>query len=128
MKYNLIFFLLTIVFVSGCCMFMPCHPGTWAFGYVTDMEGNPIKNAKVKLYSSNKFTNSDGCFNFALADALPFTFSAEAVGYEPIVEVSREIGYYFISVKLAPVNSKDSSKVIWKKISKEEYSEAEPCS
>jgi hypothetical protein len=108
-------------------MFMPCHPGTWALGFVTDINGKPIENATVSLYGSKQITTSNGCFNFALADALPFTFTAEAIGYKPI-EVPRKIGYYFISVKLVPMNSNNSSEVIWEKISRKEYSKAKPCS
>jgi hypothetical protein len=107
-------------------MFMPCHPGTWAFGFVTDMKGEPIVNTTVSLYGSKQITKSEGYFNFNLADALPFTFTAEAVGYKSI-EIPRKIGHYIITVKLAPINSNNSSEVIWKKISSEEYIKAKPC-
>ena len=106
---------------------MPCHPGTRAFGFVTDMKGEPIENATVSLYGSEQITKSKGCFNFNLADGLPFTFTATAVGYKPI-EVPSKPGHYIIKVKLAPVNSNNSSEAIWKEISSEEYSKAKPCS
>jgi hypothetical protein len=120
----LLFF--TAIYLTGCCMFMPCHPGTWMTGFVTDMNGKPIENATVSLYGSKQITTSKGCFKFALADALPFTFTAEAVGYQPI-EVPRKIGYYFISVRLAPLNSNNTSEVIWEKVSNKEYIQDKTC-
>ena len=128
LKKRLLFlFPFTAVYLTGCCMFMPCHPGTWAFGSVTDFKGQPIEYATVSLYGSKQITNSEGCFNFSLADALPFTFTATATGYKSI-EVPSKPGHYHVRVKLAPMDSSNSSEVIWKKISTEEYNEAKPCS
>ena len=106
---------------------MPCHPGTWAYGFVTDKKGKPIENATVSLYGTEQITKSKGCFNFTLADGLPFSFSVRAIGYKPI-EVPSKSGYYLIMVKLAPMNLNESSEVIWKHITNEEYNKAKPCS
>lgn len=106
---------------------MPCHPGTWALGSVSDTMGEPIKNATVSLYGSKQITNSEGCFKFSLADGLPFTFTAAAIGYKSI-EVPSKAGHFYITVKLAALNSNNSSEVIWKEINSEEYNKAKPCS
>lgn len=115
------------VYLTGCCMFVPCHPGTWALGSVLDTTGKPIKNATVSLYGSNQITNSEGCFKFHLADGLPFTFTATATGYKSI-EVPSKPGHFYIKVKLAPMNSNNSSEVIWEEISSKKYNTAKECS
>lgn len=112
MKYLINFLLVALL--SGC------HPGTWTVGHVTDLKGQPIKGASVKLYSSEKNTNSEGCFTFEGADALPFRLSANATGFKD-VEVPSKAGYFIIEIKMAPIDSNSSSEIVWKKIGLEEY-------
>jgi len=99
---------------------MPCHPGTWATGIVTDNNGTPIENAEITLYSSTQFTKSDGGFRFELADALPFKLTASANGYK-FAESPSKSGYFFIEIKLAELNSEENSQIFWKKISSGKY-------
>lgn len=105
---------------------MPCHPATRAVGYVTDLKGQPIKGATVNLYSSERQSNSEGCFAFDLADALPFRLSATAAGFKN-VEVPSKAGFFIIEIKMAPAGSGFSSEVKWKEISNDEYLKAKKC-
>jgi hypothetical protein len=118
MKYLMIFLLVALL--SGC------HPGTWTVGHVTDLKGQPIKGASVKLYSSEQNTNSEGCFTFEGADALPFTLSASATGFKDVV-VPSKAGHFIIEIKMAPINSNSSSEVVWKKIATDDYRKTKKC-
>lgn len=118
--------LLLIVSLSGCCMFVPCHPATRAVGYVTDLDGTPIKNATVMLYGYQSTTNGNGCFAFDVPDALPFKLSASAEGFKD-VEGPSKAGFFTIYVRLAPSESSESSGIRWKEISRHEYENINKC-
>ena len=107
-------------------MFVPCHPATRAVGHVADLNGNPIKGATVTLYGYEQITNTDGCFAFNVADALPFKLSAGAPEFKN-VEVVSKAGFFVIYVKLAPVDSGESSEIRWKEINSHEYQNTKPC-
>jgi len=116
------FLAIAILFMSGCCMFAPCHRGTELIGYVKDTNEKPIKNAKVTLYGYSVETNSNGCFYFNEADALPFELSIEAIGYTPVTSKAKW-GKFIVKVVLSPESKGQASKVIWE----ETNSDIEKC-
>jgi hypothetical protein len=118
--------LLVSFFLSGCCSFVPCHPGTKAIGHVTNLNGRPIEGAVVTLYGSEEVTDAEGCFRFELADALPFVLTVTASDYKRL-EVHRKIGTYNITVNLAPINSAESSSITWTELGSYEYGKMKGC-
>jgi len=109
--------------VSGCCYFMPCHPGGYVVGVVTDaISGQAIPNASVRLYYYDINSAPSGCFKLGGADALPFEFGASAPGYKPVV-VDATPGFYRATVKLMPVGSPGNSTSTAVDISSEQYAE-----
>ena len=124
MKHLLV--VLLVLGLSGCCMFVPCHPETRTVGYVSDENGKPIEGATIRLYGYKSITNSNGCFAFDVADALPFELSASAEGFKSIT-VPSKAGYFIISINLASASSNNSSVVEWKEISSNEYRSTKNC-
>ena len=81
---------------------MPCHPGTYIAGTVTDaVSHQAIYNATVHLYHYETQTAPSGCFALGGADALPFEFRVSAPGYRPVV-VEAIPGSYQATVTLVP--------------------------
>ncbi len=115
-----------VLSISGCCTFIPCHPATRSVGYITDLNGQPIEGATITLYGYKQITNANDCFHFNVADALPFTLSANATNFKS-VEVPSKAGHYTIDVKLAPADSNDSSEISWREMSSEKYHSNKPC-
>lgn len=124
MKHLLVAFL--VLGLSGCCMFVPCHPATHAVGYVNDENGKPIEGATITLYGYKSITKSNGCFAFDVADALPFELSASAEGFKSIT-VPSKAGFFIISVNLASVTTSKPSEVKWKEVNSNEYRNAQKC-
>lgn len=112
--------------LAGCCAFVPCHPATSLVGTVRDANGQPIAHATVTLYGTTSTTDSKGCFNMHLADALPFAFSVGAVGYKS-AQVETRAGFYRGNVKLALTQSPEQSQIEWVPVSPNEYSSSSPC-
>lgn len=112
--------------LAGCCAFMPCHPATSLVGAVRDTNGLPVANATVTMYGATTATDSRGCFNVHRADAMPFTFSVAAAGYQS-AQVEAQAGFYRVSAKLARTQSPDQSQIEWVAISPNEYSSSTPC-
>lgn len=112
--------------LSGCCAFVPCHPGTWLVGTVQTLDERPIANATVTLYGKSETVNSSGCFNMHLADAMPFTFTVSAEGYKK-AETKAMAGFYKVRAKLAPSESPLTSQVEWLPISEADYRSTKPC-
>lgn len=110
-------------FLSGCCYFVPCHPGTYIAGTVTDaVSHRPISNAAVRLYRYKVHTALSGCFALGGPDALPFEFGVSAPGYKPIV-VKAVPGSYRTTVTLIPERSTGESNSEAREISRERYAE-----
>lgn len=107
--------ILSVFLIGGCCALVPCHPGSNLIGHVTDLNGRPIDGAIVTLYNSETVTDTAGCFQFELADALPFELTASAPNYKSI-KVERKVGFYQISIQMAPQESSRPSKISWNKL------------
>ena len=112
--------------ITGCCAFVPCHPATSLVGAVLNSDGLPVANANVALYGTKSTTDSKGCFNMQVADALPFTFAVTAQGYKS-AEIEAKPGFYNVQTKLAPTQSAEKSQIEWVSISSAEYRSFTPC-
>ncbi len=113
--------------LSGCCMFIPCHPGLWAHGMVTRAgTSEPIVGANVTVFGNTVRTGSDGCFKVDLADALPFEFTVTSAGYRPAISTPPR-GYFKVNVDLARENSSEASTVTWKISSSQEFAASPNC-
>ena len=111
------------LFLSGCCYFVPCHPGTYIAGTVTDaVSHQAIYNATVHLYHYETQTAPSGCFALGGADALPFEFRVSAPGYRPVV-VEAIPGSYQATVTLVPEGGTGKSSSAFREISKDRYTE-----
>ena len=109
--------------LNGCCAFMPCHPGSWYSGTVTNLDGIAIESTKVGLYGTNVNIGPDGCFKFHMADAYPLKLVANAEGYKPI-STDPKRGFYRVKIKLAEVNSSKTSLIEWQPITSTEFEKA----
>ena len=115
------------VLISGCCYFAPCHRGTDIIGKVKDEMGNPINKATVSLFGISKSVGENGCFTFRAADAIPFTITADALGYKPY-SGDVKYGKYRVVIILHPVDSKFESRITWTEINDSEFeSERKGC-
>lgn len=114
------------VFLTGCYMFVPTHPGTWLVGSIRGTDGLPLSNAQVMLYGTTQKANASGCFNVQLADALPFTLRVAAVGHKP-VEMKASPGFFRVDVRLAGEQSVSISRAEWIGITESEYRSSKPC-
>jgi len=112
--------------LTGCCGFVPCHPGTWVTGSVLTADGQALPGARVTLYGTTKTTNAVGCFNSHVSNALPFTFAASAAGYKT-AETRAMPGFHRVQVKLVASESLASSQVEWFPISEADYLASKPC-
>jgi hypothetical protein len=115
--------LVALLFLGGCCYFVPCHPATYIAGTVTDaVSHRPIANADVRLYFYDARTAHSGCFALGGADALPFEFGVSAPGYKSAV-VKAIPGSYWATVTLMPENGVGKSNSEAREISPEKYAE-----
>lgn len=113
--------------LSGCCMFVPCHPGLWAYGRVTRAgTGEPIVGAAVAVFGTHFRTGADGCFKFELADGLPFTFTVTREGYKAAVSEPPR-GFFKGTVELAQDTSTEPSAVTWTQSSEQGFAAAPKC-
>ena len=102
---------------------MPCHPGSYMYGVVTDgISGQPISNAAVRLYHYQTQTAPSGCFALGGADALPFELGISASGYKSVV-VTAVPGSFKVAVTLEPVGNSTKSSATLSDISPEKYAE-----
>lgn len=100
---------------------MPCHPGTYVAGFVTDSaSGQAIPDAAVRLYHYQATTAASGCFALGGPDALPFEFGVSAPGYKPLVAKAVP-GAYQATVSLSPLSAASSSSSTTVKVSREGY-------
>ena len=107
--------------LGGCCTFMPCHPGTYIAGGVTDGVTNRIiPGASVRLYHYEAQSASSGCFALGGPDALPFEFGVSSPGYVPAV-VKAVPGSYQATVTLIPVGAAGKSTSTLREISRARY-------
>lgn len=111
------------LFLTGCCYFVPCHPGTFIAGAVEDgASRRAIPNAAVRLYHYDSRTGPSGCFALGGPDALPFEFGVSAPGYKPVV-VEAIPGSYQATVTLIPEGSAGESTSDVREISRDRYTE-----
>jgi hypothetical protein len=116
-----IWLLVTPLFLSACCYFMPCHPGTYIAGTVRDaVSHRPISNAVVRLYFYEARTPDSGCFALGGPDALPFEFAVSAPGYKSMA-VKAVPGSYWATVTLVPEGSAGASNSELREVSRERY-------
>ena len=73
----------------------------WVYGTVTQVgTGVPLVGARVSVFGTTIKTGANGCFESSLADALPFEFSVEDVGYKTVVSKPPR-GFFRSTVALA---------------------------
>jgi hypothetical protein len=113
--------------LSGCCMFMPCHPGLRAYGTVRQTgTGAPLVGARISVFGSAFTTTPSGCFKFTLPDGSPFELSVTHAGDEPVTVPSRT-GFFHVAVALAPEGADDASTVSWVESTERDYLAAPDC-
>lgn len=115
--------LLAMTTLSGCWYFVPMHPGSWVSGVVQDANGVPLANATVSLYGRFAKTGADGCFTFQLANALPFTMTGSAPGYQTYTG-GVKYGWYRVVMTLQPERSGAASQISWVKQDEEAFEAA----
>lgn len=113
--------------LSGCCAFVPCHPGLTASGRVVQAgTGSPVNGADISVFSTKLHSGPDGCFKFMVADALPFTFAVTSSGYKAVSSKPPR-GYVRGKVMLALEGSNDTSTVLWEALSDQEFAALPSC-
>jgi len=119
--------LLAAALLSGCCMFIPCHRGLWAYGKVTAAgTETPIVGASVSVFGTTLKTGAGGCFKLQLADALPFEFTVKNPGGKPAASTA-PTGYFRVSVELAPEGSERVSAISWTPSNEQAFAAAPDC-
>lgn len=113
--------------LAGCCAFVPCHPGTWVVGVVTESNGQVVAGSSVSLYGSRSEVGSGGCFREHRSSAKPLTLSVSAPGFKPVADPAR-FGFYRLSVTLVRESEAGASKVTWESITEQEFAATKPCS
>lgn len=115
--------LLALLSLSGCCYFVPCHPGGYVSGTVIDaVSRRAVSNADVRLYSYRARSTQSGCFALGGADALPFEFGVSALGYKPTI-VRAVPGWFVATVELVPEDRPGVSKSEILEVSEGRYTE-----
>ena len=113
--------------LSGCCMFVPCHPGLRAHGHAMDVStGKPLDYASITVFGARFRTDTNGCVKFALADGLPFTFDVTRTGYKPLASTPPR-GYFELDIELAPEGSAQAGAVTWKASTEARFNAAPAC-
>lgn len=118
-----LFLIGAVLFLGGCCYFVPCHHATYTTGIVIDgISKQAINKADVRLYYYETHTAPSGCFALGGADALPFEFGVSAPGYKPLIAKAVP-GFYWATVTLIPEGSGGESVSMFAEISREWYNE-----
>lgn len=113
--------------LSGCRTFVPSHPGLWVYGTVAQVgTGVPLVGAHVSVFGTTIKTGANGCFKLSLADALPFEFSVEDVGYKKVVSKPPR-GFFRSTVALAQDGSDGVSAVSWSESNEQTFAAVPEC-
>ena len=100
------------LFLTGCCAFAPCHPGSDVSGRVVSSLGTPVVGAAISLYSRSTTADASGCFKLGGPDALPFELLVSALGFKTL-HVASGRGQYYLTVTLVPTEGDAQSTVEW---------------
>jgi hypothetical protein len=102
-----------VMLLPGCCTFMPCHSSTVIAGRVTDVSGEPVSGASVRINDRpNRITNEKGCF---LLDVYHHVYAqleirVDANGFKSLQQRIELNGYHAIVV-LSPSEATRPSEI-----------------